>query len=346
MGTTNRALREVIDPAKIRASKIYPGQELRHIDALRPHPENPRDEIDPEDPKIIEMAGSIEKNGVIEPLVITPDDSILAGHRRRVASRVAAKMFNRPDLLYVPVVIRDIPADQVLEFMVAENMQRQDLNPLEEAVAYQKIKEKRNLNIADLGRHLEIPSQILSQSLAILRCEPEVQALYRENELPRGAAPLLSNIASREKQISYAGLLARRQISLEDFKKQARKNLKTAPPPSVPTAGEPPFVPDPQRLQQSKSVNKESGKKVKGGREAGTGPQLSPSRAESVEALSKTLSRRISMVSVNRVFDATCGACGMRGQEEVCRGCALPKLVLGLVGRSEEGRADDRRSED
>src|SRR5689334_14302739 len=92
--------------ASVTTYKI--AQPTRNIDSLRPWPENPRDEIDPEDPAILDMADSIARLGILEPLLITPDGFVIAGHRRRVACRVAAKKYNRPDLMIVPVVIREV----------------------------------------------------------------------------------------------------------------------------------------------------------------------------------------------------------------------------------------------
>src|SRR5690349_20621208 len=89
-------------------------QPTRNVDALRPWPENPRDEIDPDDPAILDMADSIARHGILEPLIITPDNFVIAGHRRRAATRVAAKKYNRPDLMIVPVIVREVPAEAIL----------------------------------------------------------------------------------------------------------------------------------------------------------------------------------------------------------------------------------------
>src|SRR5437870_12703006 len=83
-------------------------QPTRNVHALRPHPENPREEVSKDDPKIQDLATSIIENGVIEPLVVTPDNYVIAGHRRRMASIVAAERTKNKDFLIVPVVVREV----------------------------------------------------------------------------------------------------------------------------------------------------------------------------------------------------------------------------------------------
>jgi ParB family chromosome partitioning protein len=323
-------------------------QETRHIDSLRPHPDNPRDEIREDDPKIQELASSIIRYGILEPLVINKDNILYAGHRRRVASRVAYKRTREKKFLIVPVTINDTPPEAAAELMLQENMQRESLTPLEEARAMAAIKERNKFNVADLARHLEMPPATCSLRLCILRLEPEVQLLYAANEVPLGAAALLQRVASPEKQISYAGMLARRQITVAEFKKAAEKDLAEQPPETW-TLGEPPA---PRRARTRVSPIRGVSPSKKRGSAAvaldGGRSRLNPTRGEALASLGKALGGRVSLISVKSVVESVCCSCGMSGQEEVCRSCPLPRVILGIVGRADgvPSRPQSRSDED
>lgn len=303
-------------------------QPTRHINSLRPHPDNPRDEISPDDPKIIEMADSIERHGIIEPFVITPEGTLIAGHRRRVACRVAAKRSGRPDLLIVPVTVRDVEPGAALELMLHENMQRQSLTPLEEARAMYAIMDRRKLSVSDMARLIAIPVATCSQRLAILKLEPEVQQLYSANELPLNAAPYLAHVDSAKKQINYAGMLARRTITLQKLKEMVRKepNARRMPDKRIGAGRTSNFTP---AIETTSDIPKPRAYSPT------TGSRPVVTRAEAEASLNRVLTRRISIHAFRSVLETVCCACGMKGQSEVCVGCPLPRLVLGVAGRTE-----------
>ncbi len=319
-------------------------QPTRHIDSLKPHPDNPREEIREDDPRIQDLAGSIITNGIIEPLVINSANQVYAGHRRRIASRVAYKRTKDKKFLTVPVVISDRPPEAALEIMLAENKQRANLTPLEEARALGTLQQRKGLTVAALARSQDLPPNQVSQSLAILKLEPEVQALYHANELPLSVAPLLSRVATADKQISYAGLIARRQLNVTDFRKAVEKDLAPLPPDSPPRAGEPPGPPQPSLRAKPKPhfgpVNKRSVPNVT------SGIREHPTRAEAVAALSRNLSTKVSMIAVKNVLESVCCACGMTERSDVCRSCPLPRLILGLVGRADARPTNSSRDEE
>jgi len=287
-------------------------QPTRHIDALRPHPDNPREEIDRDDPKIIEMSHSIETHGIIEPLVITPDGMLIAGHRRRVAARVAAERSNRPDLLQVPVTIREVAPEAALELMLQENMQRESLTPLEEARAMKAIMDRKGLTMMDMARLVAVPVATCSQRLAILKCEPEVQRLYAKNELPLNAASLLARVDLAEKQTTYAGMLARRTITLQQLKEAVDED------------------PHARRAHEKKPA-KPRAEQVH--HERDNAPRVI-TRADADAALVKIPTKKITMHTFRAVFESVCCSCGMKNQADICVNCPLPRLVLAVAGRS------------
>lgn len=312
-------------PAEPAVYKV--AQPTRHIDSLRPHPDNPREDIDPKDPKIIEMADSIERHGIIEPLVITPDNMLIAGHRRRVASRVAATRSKRPDLLIVPVTVRKVEPGAALELMLQENMQRESLTPLEEARAMYGIMDRQKLCVADLARRIAVPAAIVSAHLAILKLEPEVQRLYAANELPLHASSLLARVEVATQQINYAGMLARRSITLPKLKEivHAKLGKHAMPAKRFGNGNASNFTPETETTATIPTPKKKYGV-----------PEVHViTRAEAEAALNRVISRRISVHTVRAVLESVCCACGMKGQAEVCNSCPLPRFVLGIAGRVE-----------
>ncbi len=312
-------------------------QPTRHLDSLRPHPDNPREDIDPEDPTIVEMAESIARHGIIEPLVITPDGMVIAGHRRRVAARVAAKRAKRPELLIVPVTIREIEPGAALELMLHENMQRQSLTPLEEARAMYAIMERKKLIVAELARELSVPPKEVIVRLAILKCEEQVQLLFGQEELPLSAAPWLARFLNAEKQIHYAGLLARRQITLTKLRETVNEAI--APASTVKqaegeTAGD---IPSPR-------VRPSTNAPTVGSTLRQAGETTVPCRAEAMAALERALNgshngrekkRTITLFNFKAAIETVCCACGMEGKAEVCRSCPFPRIILGVIGRAD-----------
>jgi ParB/RepB/Spo0J family partition protein len=279
---------------------------------------------------------SLRQYGVIEPLVVSADGLLFAGHRRRVASRVAYKQTGDKRYLTVPVVVNDTPPEEALELMLQENMQRKSLTPLEEARSMAGIKERRSFTTAAaLARHLHLPPADVSQRLSILGLPPEVQALYHADELSLSAAPLLMRVSSAEKQVSYAGLLARRQLNLKDFRKLVEKDFAPLPPDSPPLAGEPPGPMQPffraKRKTHAGPVKKRENQYVR----PTSGIREHPTRAEAAAALGRSLGKRVSLISVKSVLESVCCACGVSDQAEVCRTCPLPRMVLGIVGRAD-----------
>src|SRR5438132_10566410 len=129
-------------------SPAIPSTETRPIDCLRPNPLNPRGELHPAG--LQELADSIRAQGVLQPLLVTPAGVVVAGHRRLAAARLAG-------LSDVPVVARDLDRVQQQEIMLVENLQRQDLSPVEEARAYRRLLDAGH-TIAQLARRTGVPS--------------------------------------------------------------------------------------------------------------------------------------------------------------------------------------------
>ncbi|HET9229356.1 MAG TPA: ParB/RepB/Spo0J family partition protein [Thermoanaerobaculia bacterium] len=220
---------------KEEAPAVPPPVQTLPIDQLRPNKFQPRTYFDEE--AIEELASSIRTQGIVQPLVVSPEPDgtyvIVAGERRWRASR-------RAGLENVPVVVRQVADDrEMLELALVENLQRSDLNPLEEAEAYLSLQEKFGLSQEDIAGRVGKARTTVTNSLRLLRLPEEVQVLLRDGRLTAGQARPLLGLPSREAQLALAeravreGLTARdlERLSTESNREPAREKPKKKPQP-------------------------------------------------------------------------------------------------------------------
>ena len=170
------------------------------IDQLRPNRWQPRSEFD--DERLGELAESIRAQGVVQPLVVTTRDrktyTIVAGERRWRAAR-------RAGLEEVPVVVREVTGDrELLELALVENLQRADLNPVEEAEAYRSLQESFGLGQEEIGVRVGRSRSSVANSLRLLNLPDEVLDLLRSGRLTAGQARPLLAIEGAEEQVELA----------------------------------------------------------------------------------------------------------------------------------------------
>ena len=167
-------------------------------DLLRPNKFQPRTHID--DERIEDLARSIRSNGIIQPIVVRRVDGgyeIVAGERRwRAAQRVG--------LLKVPVVVRDIPEDQLLAVALIENIQREDLNPIEEAHAYRRLADDFHLTQEQIADAVGKDRSSIANYVRLLRLPQEVRANVASGALSMGHARALLGIADEASQLRLA----------------------------------------------------------------------------------------------------------------------------------------------
>lgn len=183
------------------------------VDQLRPNRWQPRSDFN--DESLEELAASIRAQGVVQPLVVTTRDrevyTIVAGERRWRAAR-------RAGLTEVPVVVRDVTGDrELLELALVENLQRADLNAVEEAEAYRSLQESFGLSHEEMGRRVGKGRVAVTNTLRLLNLPEEVLDLVRSGRLSAGQARPLLTLDDREEQIRLAesavgGGLSARQL--------------------------------------------------------------------------------------------------------------------------------------
>jgi ParB family chromosome partitioning protein len=168
------------------------------INSIEPNPLQPRRIFQSE--KLAELAQSIQANGIIQPLVVRKSGDryeLVAGERRWRAAKIAG-------LETVPVVVRPIADDRLLEVSLIENIQREDLNPMETASAFEQLGREFNLSAEDIGQRTGKDRTTVVNFLRLLNLPPEVRRLVEDRRLSAGHARCLLALATPELQVEVA----------------------------------------------------------------------------------------------------------------------------------------------
>jgi ParB family chromosome partitioning protein len=193
-------------------------------DLLRPNKFQPRTNID--DAKIEELARSIRSNGIIQPIVVRKVEGgyeIVAGERRWRASQ-------RLGLLKVPVVVRDIPEDRLLAAALIENVQREDLNPIEEAHAYRRLTEDYHLTQEQIADAVGKDRSSVANYLRLLRLPQEVRANLGSGALSMGHARALLGLPDEASQLRVAREVVAKGLSVRETEALIKKATQPTAP--------------------------------------------------------------------------------------------------------------------
>jgi ParB family chromosome partitioning protein len=202
------------------------------IDKLTANPNNPRRRFD--DGELQDLASSIRNHGVVQPLLVRPSPGeadrfeIVAGERRWRAARLAG-------LAEVPVVLRDIGDRQSLEIAIIENVQRSDLNAVEEAQAYEQLISEHGYTQSDLADVLGKSRSHVANTLRLLKLPDDVQDMVVSGALSAGAA---RTVVTAEDPLGVAREIVSRGLSVREAEDLARKPVgEPAPKPAKPRRG-------------------------------------------------------------------------------------------------------------
>ena len=178
------------------------------IEAIQPNPMQPRRVFQPD--RMEELASSIRASGIIQPLVVRRHNNayqIVAGERRWRAAKMAG-------LEEVPVVLQDIADPQMLELALIENIQREDLNPIETAHAYDRLNRELGLSHEEIGRRTGKDRTSVVNTIRLLKLPQEVQMLVAEHRLNMGHARAILGLTGAELQIQVAEKAAAQAMSV------------------------------------------------------------------------------------------------------------------------------------
>jgi ParB family chromosome partitioning protein len=219
------------------------------IDRITPNPDQPRIMID--DHKLDELASSIRTNGVLQPILVRPMGDgyqLVAGERRLTAAQ-------RAGLLKVPVVVRDIPDDRLFELALTENIQRENLNPIEEAQAYQRLIVMLGLTQEELAERLGKERSTVANALRLLKLPPAIKLLVAEGKLSPGhARALLASGAGTAEMTKVAATMVAKGWSVREAERWAVKAGKRT--------GREPQSPDPNVIEAADRLRLILGTKV------------------------------------------------------------------------------------
>ncbi len=190
-----------------------PAETKVKISQIEPNRNQPRTNFDED--ALQELADSIRQYGVIQPIVVNKKDDyyeIIAGERRWRASKLAG-------LKEVPVIIKEFSAQEVMEVALIENIQREDLNPIEEALAYQRLIKDYNLKQDEIADKVSKSRAAVANSLRLLKLDERVQKMLIDDMISSGHARPLIGVQNGDKQYALAMKVFDEKLSVRDIEK-------------------------------------------------------------------------------------------------------------------------------
>ena len=185
---------------------------------IRSNPYQPRKEFDEESLK--EFAESIKEHGIIQPIIVKKSIKgyeLIAGERRTRASKMAGKET-------IPAIIRDFNDDEMMEIALIENIQRENLNPIEEAEALSKIIEKNNLTQESASKKFGKSRSYITNILGLLKLPEETKKYVTEGKISMGHARVLSKLTDSDRINTLAKMIIEDGLSVRDIEKLVSEN--------------------------------------------------------------------------------------------------------------------------
>ena len=199
------------------------------INDIEPNREQPRKQFDQE--KLKGLAESIKQHGVVQPIIVKKTEtgySIIAGERRWRSAKIAG-------LKTIPAIIKDISTREIMEIALIENLQREDLNPVEEAEAYQKLMDEHGLTQESLSKIVGKSRAAIANSVRLLSLTDKVKEMLVGELLTPGHARTLITIENEEKQNSLANTIVEKNLNVRETEKlindqtNQKKRKKSSP---------------------------------------------------------------------------------------------------------------------
>ena len=194
------------------------------IDRIARNPEQPRAQFDAEE--LRQLAASIALHGVLQPVVVRRrphgDYELVAGERRLRAAKLAGKAT-------IPAVVRDTSSDELLELALVENVQRSDLNPMDEAQAYRELTERFRLTHDQVATRVGKSRVAVTNALRLLEMAPETRTSVAEGRITEGHGRALASITDAEQQVALLAVVVERRMSVRQTEELVRRRRERAP---------------------------------------------------------------------------------------------------------------------
>ena len=200
--------------------KAEKSQVFLKISQIEPNRDQPRKQFDED--ALAELADSIKQYGVLQPLIVQKKEEyyeIIAGERRWRAAKLAK-------LKEVPVIIKDYTPQEIMEISLIENIQREDLNPIEEASAYQRLIDEFHLKHEEIAERVAKSRSAITNSMRLLKLDKRVQMMLVEGELSGGHARTLLALEDQELQFTAAERIIEHKLRVRETEKLVKDLLK------------------------------------------------------------------------------------------------------------------------
>ena len=217
--------KEAVQEDKKEASKKEPEKKSEYdmmvpINQIEPNRNQPRKQFDED--AIEELADSIKQFGVIQPLIVKKRENyyeIIAGERRWRASKKAG-------IKKVPVIVKDYDEKEILKISLIENLQREDLNPIEEALAYQQLKSEYGLKQDEIATSISKSRTAITNTMRLLKLDERVQKMVMDNLITSGHGRTLIPIEDKEVQYQTAVKIMDEGLSVREAERIVKKMLE------------------------------------------------------------------------------------------------------------------------
>jgi ParB family chromosome partitioning protein len=187
------------------------------IEEIAPNRSQPRKHFD--ESKLQELAESIKEKGILEPLIVRRVDQgyeLIVGERRWRAAQKAG-------LKEVPVLVKEVEGSDALEISLIENLQREDLNPIEEAEAFKRLTEEFNISQGDLSTRIGKDRTTITNAILLLKLPPEIKNQLLQNRITAGHARAILSLETKEKQKELCALIIRKGFSVREAEAAAKR---------------------------------------------------------------------------------------------------------------------------
>lgn len=191
-----------------------------NINKVEPNREQPRKNFDED--SLLELSESIRQFGVLQPLLVQDKDTyyeIIAGERRWRAAKLAG-------IKEIPIIVKDLTPQEIVEISLIENIQREDLNPIEEAIAYKRLLTEFNLKQDEVAERVSKSRTTVTNSMRLLKLNEKVQQMVIDEMLTTGHARALLAIEDQEVQYTAAQKIFDEKLSVRETEKLVKKLLK------------------------------------------------------------------------------------------------------------------------
>ena len=202
--------------------KVVHEEQMMKLNKIEPNREQPRKNFDED--ALVELADSIKQFGVIQPLIVQKKDDyyeIIAGERRWRAAKLAG-------LKEVPVIVKEFTEQEAVEIALIENIQRENLNPIEEALAYKRLLTEFNLKQDEVAERVSKSRTAVTNSMRLLKLDEKIQQMVVDEMISTGHARALLAIEDKEEQLTLASRIFDEKLSVRDVENIIRlmKNPK------------------------------------------------------------------------------------------------------------------------